>query len=115
MNKKEQQLVEGLKTKLALKFTEPVNADVLIPVDNKIVNGYTYNSYSMRVEKSCSSALHHNIGQWDKTYSQRPVAQYSSKLLALKAMRNEVEKACAYKLRQIDLMIEEESTVGEIK
>ena len=49
MNKKDQQMVEALKTKLALRFTETIRADVLIPIDDKIVNGYSYNSYNTRV------------------------------------------------------------------
>ena len=100
---------------MALTFTEPVNKDVLIPIDDKIVNGYSYNAYSTRVEKSCSGVFYHSIGIWDNTDSQRPIAQYSSKLLALKAMRNELECRYAFKLRQIDLMIEEETTVEGIK
>ena len=115
MNKKEQQMVEALKTKLALRFTESINADVLIPIDDKIVNGYNQNSYSMRVEKSCSNGFCHSIGKWNKTDNRNPIAQYSSRLLALKAMRNELENMYANKLRQVDLMIEEELITGGIK
>ena len=115
MNKKDQQMVEALKTKLALRFTETIRADVLIPIDDKIVNGYSYNSYNTRVEKSCSSGFFHSIGKWDKTDAQRSINQYSSRLLALKAMRNELEFRYAFELRQVDLMIEEELITGGIK
>lgn len=38
--------------------------------------------------------------------SQKGIRLYSTKLLALKSMRNAVEMKCAEKLRMVDLMIE---------
>jgi len=111
MNKKEIELVEDMKTKLALRFTEEILPDIDKPSSEKmyeIINGWSFNSYSLRIEKSCSSSHFHSISNWDKTTSQQGIKQYSSRLLALKAMRHEVELKCAKELRKIDLMIEKE-------
>jgi len=117
MNKKEKKELEDLKTKLALRFTEPVERDLMPPNTSddfrKIVNGYSYNAYNLRIGKSCSSSIYHNRHGWDETTAQEPIEQYSTKLLALKAMRNEVELQSAKKLREIDLMIEQEVEAGE--
>lgn len=111
MNKKEVEYVEELKTKLALRFTEKIEPDMERPDygSNKIVNGWSFNSYSMSVNKSCSSCISHSLHGWDKTTSQNSIRQYSSRLLALKAMRNEVELKCAANIYKIDKMIESES------
>jgi hypothetical protein len=110
MNKKEQAEVEKLKTRLALRFTEDVKPDVpkpeVEPGSGKIVNGWSFNSYSKRVEKSCSSSMYHSNGLWNKTDSQYPIEQYSMPILAYKAMRREVEERFAAELRAIDRSIE---------
>jgi hypothetical protein len=109
MNKKEQEYVESLKTELAFRRTLLVEPDLDIPESwNEIVNGYSFNAYSIKVEKSCSSGGYHNLWGWDKTTSHKGIRQYSTRLLALKAMRYEVEKDCAKKLRNIDKLIEAE-------
>lgn len=106
MNKREQELVEELRTRLALRFTEPVNMDVLIPIGDTLKNGYSFNSYSKRVTKSCSSSMSHSIDGWDRTNSRGPLAQFSSKLRALRAMRNDLELMFARELRAVDLKIQ---------
>lgn len=109
MNKKEKEELERLATIAALRFTDPVEKDLHPPTDWKtIVNGYLYNSYCLRIDKACTSSLYHSNGEHDRTRSQQPCSLYSSILLALKAMRNEVEMECASKLCKIDKMIEEE-------
>jgi hypothetical protein len=60
------------------------------------------------IEKSCSSNTSHALGNTQKTTTQRSIWLYSSRLLALKGLRNQVESACASKLRSIDRMIEHE-------
>jgi len=117
MNKKEQAVVEDLKLKLALRYTESVEKDIPIPtygscVDNKLILGYSMNSYSKEVTPSCSSVTGHNTCGTDRTRSQFAIAQYSTRLLAYKAMRNEVEKRCAKELREIDRLIEKEIENG---
>lgn len=110
MNKKEQEYVESLKIKLALRFTEKVDCDVEITEEwGEVVNGYSFNLYAQRVEKSCSSRTAHSLYEWDKTSSQRPIKQYSSRLRALKAMRYAMEMQFAEDLREIDKIIEAEN------
>ena len=107
MTKKEQAEVERLKTRLALRFTEDVNPD--IPGNaglSQITNGYSFNSYTKRVEKSCSDGFNHNLGEWNKTRFRGDIDQYSMPVLAYKAMRRELEERFARELREIDRNIE---------
>lgn len=120
MNKKELAHVEYLKERLALCFTPELNPDVPRPGEGDgLVKGYSFNAYSRSISKSCSSFLWHAIGRWDKTDAQNPIEQYSTRLLALMAMRNVIEMRCARELRSVDIMIEREKlfpigTVGQI-
>jgi hypothetical protein len=108
MNKKELAEVERLKTLLALRFTADVLPDIPKPGSGSgIVNGWGVNNYSRRVYKTCSSVVYHGTNKWDKTELQNPIEQYSSALLAYRALRREVEKECARNLRVIDRKIEE--------
>lgn len=117
MNKKEKQLVEDLKIKAALRWTSPVEIDVPIPSHDslefgEVIKGYSFNSYCRSVDISCSSSMYHNLHGDTKTTSQQPIEQHSTKLLALKAMRHEVEKEFAKELYKIDLRIEEEEELA---
>lgn len=105
MNKKEKAFMEELKTLNAFKLTEPVLKDVPIPTSG-LVTGWFYNAYSKEVSHGCSSSVNHSVYNIDKTRSQGPVEMYSTKLLALKAMRYAVELDCARNLRAIDIRIE---------
>jgi hypothetical protein len=112
MNKKEQQLLEDLKTKFALRWTEPVAPDIEPPDSlgkNNLRKGFLFNAYSGRVEPACTDSLYHSFGCDDEARSQGSQRLYSTRFRALKAMRHEVEKECAKKLREIDRKIEAES------
>jgi hypothetical protein len=116
MNKKELAMVEELKTRLALRFTGdgPIEPDVPIPFNfSELSTGYLFNSYSKIVSPACSSSGFHARGRTDKTDSQRPVRLYSTRKLALQAMRLEVELRCARELREIDAKIEAEETTPQ--
>jgi len=117
MNKKEKAHIEDLKEMiemgdilLALRLTENVPCDVPIPVGSysDIVNGYSFNSHSMSVSESCSSSISHGW-KHGETRSQNPREQYSTKLLAFKAMRHDMELLYAKNLRKIDLIIDAQS------
>jgi hypothetical protein len=118
MNKKEQAAFDDLQAQLriakALRFTEPVKTDVPIPEsfrDSSLAKGWLYNAYvsgNPRVEKSCSSSVHHSFGNDDKTTTQGACRLYSTKLRALRAMRHEVEQRVAKILADIDAEIEAE-------
>jgi len=110
MNKKEQAIVEDLKVRCALRFTETVELDVGIPkYDEPDTKGFLMNSYALRVTPACSSSIGHSSTSNERTTSQKGVELYSTKLLALKAMRNELEYRLAIELRRIDIMIEKET------
>lgn len=115
MNKKEQAEMNALKMELALakalRFTELVLPDIPEPKPgDALVPGYRYNAYyqNPRVEPSCSTGTSHGFGTNTQTISQRPIEQYSTRLLALKALRNEMEIQCAKLLAGIDLKIQQE-------
>ena len=116
MNKKEKQLLEDLQDKLrlakALRWTEEVLPDVSPPAleDNfgALSTGFSMNSYSQRVVEACSSSCSHGLDRTDRTNSQGSRHLFSSKLLAFKAMRWEIELKCAKELSQIDKLIEQE-------
>lgn len=106
MTKKEQAEVEALKTRLAFRFTEDIMPDIKKPeLGQSLVKGWSFNSYSKRVGKSCSTRIGHGDG-WEKTSSQNPISQYSLPILAYKAMRRELENRFALELREIDRKIE---------
>jgi hypothetical protein len=112
MTKKEQAEVAELKRKLslvaALRWTDPVEPDVPYPTGygDKLSTGFCP-CYD-RVEVACSSAGFHAVGRTDKTTSQQPRSLYSTRILALKALRHEVELRCANELARVDRMIEQE-------
>jgi len=113
MNKKEKAYVESLEKQLSFRLTEKVYPDVPIPgygelEINEVISGFLFNSYNQRVEESCSSSMSHARGRSDKTTTQNPVEQYSSKLLALKAMRFEIERDCIKELYEVDQLIKKE-------
>lgn len=125
MTKKEQAVVDNLKRELALarafRRTDKVEPDVPIPTSHgtdALAKGFLYAgslSDYPRVEIACSSAVHHAFGRDDKTTTQNATRLYSTRLLALRALRHEVENSCAQRLARVDQDIEKELTaaVGE--
>jgi hypothetical protein len=112
MNKKEKALLEEALTNASLYRTCYVPPDVYPPLYScELSKGFAVigiNSDYARVEIGCSSSHSNAIGRQDKTQSQGSINLYSTKILALKSLRYEVENSCAKKLRKIDIMIEEE-------
>lgn len=113
MTKKEQAEMEQLRKDLrlarALRFTEPVSPNVKPPSSSgELTKGWiplgTYES--MRAAPACSSSGGHGWDTQEKTYSQGSRWLFSTKLLALKAGRNEIERQCAAALARIDEEIE---------
>lgn len=94
----------------ALHWTEPAGGPDVLPPNHytdELRTGYMFNMYYLRIEEACTSSAYHSVGRTDKTTSQRPLALYSTRLRALRALRNVVERECAEKLAQIDRLIEE--------
>lgn len=111
MNKKEQTEFQKLKFDLtaarALSWTSKVLPDLMPPKGfGELSKGWMYRVHSQSVVPACSSSIGHDIGRNDRTSSQQPRALYSTKLLALRALRHEVELISATNLANIDSQIE---------
>lgn len=118
MTKKERAEIDALVKKLrisgALRWTEEVKPDVPIPKGwQGLSKGWLPRAWDGTAEPACSSAVHHARGQNDKTTSQGAKELYSTRLLALKAARHQVEMEAAEKLAQIDERIEAEYRLAE--
>ena len=94
----------------ALRWTDPTPVpDVPIPDDSmRLSTGYLFNSYTGRVNVACSSSTHHAVGQTDTTTTQGPRRLYSTRLLALQALRVAMEWECAKALAEVDEQIARE-------
>lgn len=96
------------RIRASLHWTEPADGpDVQPPTGSGLVTGYLYNAYTNRVDVACTSSVTHAFGRDDKTTTQHPRSLYSTRLRALLALRNAVERECAERLAKIDRMIEE--------
>lgn len=109
MTKAEQAEMERLKVRAALHWTPEVLPDVPPPEHGgTLTKGWAVvgrGSYG-HVDVACSSATSHALGYTDKTTSQQPISLYSTRLLALRAWRHQIEQECAKRLREIDRAIE---------
>lgn len=117
MNKKEQAAYDAIRLELAeakaLRWTPPIDGpDLAIPdSSNAMINGWLpvgSSSFYGRIEKACSNWANHSTRGWGKTTSQHPRALYSTRLLALQALRQGYEREFAHQLAKIDLEIEKE-------
>lgn len=121
MTKAEKQEMERLQADLrlakALRWTEPVEPDVLKPLagTSDTTRGYSYNTHCVRIDGIISKSHSHYRNQGgepkvDFTGTQGGVDCYSTKALALKALRHELERKFASELARIDERIEKEAT-----
>jgi hypothetical protein len=118
MNKKEQAAMAALQDELrkakALRWTEPVKKDVPPPTGgiSALTSGFVFNAYSARVDPAWSSCVTHGVGMPAPSNrysgSQNCISMFSTRLLALRALRHAVELETATKLAGIDLQIEKE-------
>lgn len=115
MTKKEREQMEALLTECALYRTQDIKPDVAPPANGsgEISVGWHYNAYKIHVDQGCSSSYSHSIRSIKETDSQRPRWFFSTRLLALRAMRREIELKAARELRRVDQMIEEELAVDQ--
>lgn len=118
MNKKEAEYVarleRDLKISRAFKFTDLIEPDVRHSGDlGVIIKGWVYNTFNHKVRPAMTKANSHYEGSHEYVegmggWSQQAIRMYSSKLLALKAMRAEIEREYANDLAVIDEVIEKE-------
>jgi len=121
MNKKEQAEFDALKQQVrlakALSWTQPVPPDVPAPLSsergNRLIKGFLYSAYAGfggdAVSPACSDSIHHNSRSDSQTSTKGSRSLYSTRLLALQALRHKVEQECAARLAAIDAKIEQES------
>lgn len=115
MTKRERQHLEQLERRLrvmgALRWTWPVTKDVPVPRSGA-TSGWTFNSFTAKVQPAWSHPSSHGVGSPHRmpgvSGSQGGMGLYSSRLLALRALRYSVECAAAEQLADIDVMIEVE-------
>lgn len=119
MNKKEQAEMDRLRGELlvakAFRFTEPVEPDLMPPEsykDEDAVRGWGFNSHDEgRVYKAMTTSQS-NTQDWTRedrlSWRQGAIRLYSTKLLALRALRNALEGIYARKLAEVDRRIEYE-------
>lgn len=98
------------QTLAALRWTDPVEKDLPVPESGGLIEGWTFNTYIPEVTQMWSSSYSHGSGLRDeqKFSIQQGISLYSTKLLALKAMRHHIECESAEKLRRIDEQIKSE-------
>lgn len=100
---------EQARIRAALHWTEEAPPkDVPPPTGNGLSTGFAFNVYGRRVDVACSSAVFHAVGRTDQTTTQGSRALYSTRLLALQALRNALEWEFAKELDKIDRQIEAE-------
>lgn len=105
--------IDKLKMMLSLRATNDVEPDIEKP-GSGMTYGFTVIAGSTaygRVVNACSSTVSHGwneYGECTQTSSQGGIPLFSSRILALKALRRETEIECARRLYMIDKMIEAE-------
>ncbi|HIH2750786.1 TPA: hypothetical protein ACYLN4_006607 [Burkholderia lata] len=121
MNKAERAHVEALEQSLrearALRWSDPVEPDLLASSGNEI-SGFYANVYSKKVGVAWSTRTYHGrdcaSSKEQKasgtSASQRGIDLYSTKVRALQALRHEIVKQAVKDLAEIDRQIEEAIT-----
>jgi len=94
----------------ALRWTSIVQKDVPKPVEyGESSEGFDFNSDAARIDHQWSEYIRHgDMPKTNRTAYQEGKRLFSTRLLALRAMRHEVEIECARKLLNIDKQIEVE-------
>jgi hypothetical protein len=121
MTKKEKEqlddAVKQVQIVSALHWTRKVTKDVPIPQGDEMTTGFDFNIHTRTVNQYYSFSHRHGRGQHGtgSIGSQNGLALYSTKTLALKAMRFEMEQEFARQLLSVDTEIEKEQSKGETK
>ena len=110
MTRKERESYELMQLEVTLHkamfVSDLIEPDVPPPLDGEpMTTGWTYNEHSMRILPACSTSSGHGLDQTDKTTSQRPLALYSTRALAYKALRGVLSRRYALHLLQLDRRI----------
>lgn len=120
MNKKEQAEMAELRQQLmlarAVRTTEPVAPDLRIETSSQDeLSGYTFNAHNKEVVPAWTQRVVHGRGysssaeqRKNGSATQRSIPLYSTRLLALRAMRHAIEKQVFADLAKIDAAIDKE-------
>jgi hypothetical protein len=88
---------------------EQIKPDITPPSEwSKLNKGWLFNTYSLRIDHGCTSTSYHSRLYTHKTDAQQSVHLYSTKLLALEAMRADYIRQCCKKIEEIDEQIKAE-------
>lgn len=121
MTKKEQAAMQAAigraETLAALRWTWPVERDVDVPL-NGYSEGWDYNAHGQRVWQGWSDRVAHGEGPAPEANkyligSQGSQRMFSTKALALAAMRHEMEQKAAADLMRVDQQIAAATQAGE--
>jgi len=99
--------IQRANTLAALRWTEPVKKDLPAPQGfRESTCGWDYNTYSCSIRQMWSECTAHGEGlARSSSASQNGRSLFSTKLLALRALRHAIECESAEKLRRIDEQI----------
>lgn len=121
MNKKEQAYVAELEQRLriqgALRWTEKVHHDLPVPGYGEKTSGFYANTYNGEVRPAWSEMNAHATGYKSReemgrsSASQRGIPLYSTRLRALRGLRNALELEAAQRLAAVDVLIEKEERI----
>lgn len=126
MNKKEQARMDELAVLLAsaraLRWVDPVEPDLPIPIGHSHTTGWTFNTYTRRVHQAWSSSVAHGDGPGPAkhtTGSQGGKVLFSTKARALQGLRYFLTVSYAAHLASVDAEIVDAQssvlkTVGDI-
>ena len=118
MTKKEKAAIEAAinraETLEALRWTQRVLPDVDTPARySDIATGWTFNVASMRVSRGWTSSISHGTGEYRPgSGSQGGIAMFSTRALAVAALRHAVELDSAQRLMRVDAMKAEAVILG---
>ena len=102
-------LERRLREAMAFRFTDPVEPDVEIPEEHgELRKGWLFNECAATVACVCTSPIAHGYGGDDDTHLHGARRLYSTRLRALRALRNALERKYAKLLADIDRHIEKE-------
>lgn len=113
MNKAEKAELEEARRQAAFRRTMPVQRDVLPPPTTPdYAEGWDFNTHSKTVWLGWTTCISHGtgpapVGKRHYSGSQGARSMFSTKELALRALRYALEEAAASDLRKIDAQIEE--------
>jgi hypothetical protein len=95
----------------ALHWTETVPPPDVAPperLSRGLTTGYVFNAHTRHVSVACSSSVGHAIGRTNDTTSHGSIEMYSTRRLALIALRCAMERQFAEALESVDRRIERE-------